>query len=174
MENLNIVQQNSFGQEISIKEADKMVKEFLNLKKNISTPEINDHLLRLNDENEISKTNTFIATQTKNAFIFSKKALMRFFDGSETDSLGNPESANYLMIVLGAHDEPKEVNGIQFDAGSFTVIALGCRMKENNGETFFHPLSIEKAASEYPPTLVQPSFLPDSESGENRLKFTII
>ena len=120
------------------------------------------------------QTNAFIQSQEKNAFIFSKDLLMRFFDGSETDDLGNPKSANYLMVVLGAHPKQKIVNEIPFEAGSFTVIALGCEKKiDTNGEITFHPLDIEEAASEYPPNRVISNLI-DKESSQGKIFFKII
>jgi hypothetical protein len=172
MENSNLLKQN-YGQKISIDDADAMVSELINLRANIDTPIITQSVTQRNDTDLIAKINVLIDSQEKNAFIFSKDLLMRFFDGSEVDKFGNPKSANYLMVVLGAHHKPKTVNDIPFEAGSFTVIALGCEKKiDASGEITFHPLDIKEAASEYPPTRVVTK-LSDKESFQNEVIFHV-
>lgn len=92
---------------------------------------------------------------------------MRFFDGSEEDKFGNPQSSNFLMVILGAH--PEKMDG--FEAGSFTVLTAGCirkieKDKDNQDVTRFYPLDIAYAANEYPPRAVVPSLKSDKDGNK--------
>ena len=82
---------------------------------------------------------------------------MRFFDGSEEDDDYNPQAANFLVVILGAHKNSETVNEQKFEAGSFTVLTAGCTRRTEEGKDGkktikFYPLSTPMPANEYPPT----------------------
>ena len=140
------------GQKIDLREAQGMIEEYLRLSNNTDTT-IKENVK--SDPVLQEKMNVFVKKREYNAFVFTKELLMRFFDGSEEDDDYNPQSANFLVVILGAHENAKTVNDQKFEAGSFTVLTAGCtrRTESKDGKKVikFYPLSTPKAANEYPP-----------------------
>lgn len=146
-------EQKSLGKKITLKEANGMVQLHKKLSDIVEMTLKPNATMQADPENLAAKAQVLISKKY-NAFIFTKDLIQRFFDGSETDSDGNPHCANYLMVLLGAHPIEKE----GFDAGSFTVLTVGCRKEttiERDKEVVkYYPLSIPEPANEYPPTAV--------------------
>lgn len=163
----NLTDGNSFGEKISLDEANDLVKEYVALdkvtKRVVDAPE--GSLLKVKAEEMSSKS--------YNAFIFTKDLIMRFFDGSESDEFGNPKSSNFLMVVLGAHPTKKG----DFEAGSFTVLTAGCERiiekdAKGNPTVKFYPLNILQPANEYPPHYVMP-VLKEEKDGKDKIDYFV-
>lgn len=142
----------TFGGKISLKYANAMIEEAINLNtmivRTVQSPP---------GDTDLRDRATVMNNETYNAFIFTKDLIMRFFDGSEKDDSGNPRSANFLMVLLGAH--PHDCG--EFKAGSPTVMTVGCERKiinpggvDGDEEVRFYPLGIAQPANEYPPKMV--------------------
>lgn len=86
-------------------------------------------------------------SEEHNAFIFSKDDVFRFFSG--------PETAEYLMVIFGAHHEESTSK-----IGSPTVIIAGVKQVEAGGADEdgvpFRTLNIPYPATEYPPKYATP------------------
>lgn len=157
--------ESSYGKEISLEEANMMIEEYRQLDAITSKTVKGDQL-----DAELSAKANVLINKTYNAFVFKKDLIMRFFDGSETDESGNPESANYIMVILGAHPTKTETH----EAGSFTVLTAGCRIDESTeGETRFYPLNIKSPANEYPPTAVITK-LGDEKEGQKMVSYFLL
>jgi hypothetical protein len=128
------------GKPISWNEALSMTGMYAKLK-SITKTFINQD----EDELLIEKTATMV-NKASSSFVFSKETVMRLFDGSEINDLGQPVSANYIMIMLGAHPVASE----GYEAGAFTVVTVGCEKMEVNGQAKFYPLTnFNLPANEY-------------------------
>lgn len=138
-----------YGKKIDLVEANSLIKEFQVL------DAITTKVIKSDAPDELKIKAVEMNSKSYNAFIFTKDLIQRFFDNSEKDQNGNPVSADYLMVLLGAH--PNEVG--DFKKGSFTVLTVGCIKKEEPnsksplGDIFF-PLGIPQPANEYPPKAV--------------------
>lgn len=154
----------SLGERISLEFAEELIQEHKALEK-ITTRIVNENADPLMRVKAIEMNG-----KNYNAFVFSKDLIMRFFDGSETDKFDNPQSSNFLLVILGAH--PKEVG--DFKAGSFTVLTAGCVRKvekvivegEEKEVTKFYPLDIDYPANEYPPQSVITSLVSDKDGNK--------
>jgi len=148
-----------YGGPIKLTEANEMIREFIDLNEII---EKKVKPIRGKNPNPQRMARAAVLNKgSYNAFIFTKDLIMRFFDGREKDEFGNPESSNFLMVILGAHPKKVKKFGSTFDAGSFTVLTAGCERrivktkgKKGKKEVRFYPLNIPKAANEYPPKKV--------------------
>jgi hypothetical protein len=149
----------SYGQPITWDEATEMINLHGQIK-NVTETKIKTKGLNA----ALSKKAQAMINSNHQAFIFSKKSIMRFFDGSEKDLHGNPVSANYLMVILGAHHGKTK----GYEGGALTVITTGIekRIEKNSkgkSETRYYPLKkIKFTANEYsipvppPPPPVKP------------------
>ncbi len=91
-----------------------------------------------------------------NCFVFKKDLITRFF----------PEvgGAEYLMVILGAHDKEDGV----FTAGTPTVIVAGCNLTatKENGEKDYETLNDPFPANEHPPGTGIINFPPAGSGGK--------
>ena len=145
----------NYGKKIQLAEAQDMIYEYESLRDKTELKVRTE----INKKEEQLKLQEFLKREGYNAFVFTKDLIMRFFDGSEEDDDFNPLASNYLVVILGAHKNAKEVNGKKFAAGSFTVLTAGCTRrteKDEKGEEVirFYPLSSLEPANEYPPETI--------------------
>jgi len=144
--------ENIFGKKISLADADSMIKEYLQIQditqRTVLTSSINNPKYSLDD---LKKAAFLIEEEDKkNAFVFDLNLIKRFFDGTEKDKqTGEIVKANFLVVLLGAHPTQSEINGVKFEAGSLTVLTVGCN-KDDNSDHFI-PLNIDEPANEWPP-----------------------
>ncbi len=131
---------------ISINDANTMIKRQLLLNsflKRTAKPNTPDGLEDDMDE--------FI-TRNVNAFIFDKGTIDRFFENEDT---------NYMVVLLGAHPNPEELERKlseeekkMYPPGSYTILVTGC--KDINSESLdLKIVDIDKPVTEYPPSLLK-------------------
>ncbi|AYB32180.1 hypothetical protein [Chryseolinea soli] len=153
--NIENLMKKTYGEKILLADANKMIKEFIDLNAITVKSVKQDGGQGINIEPSRRTRAVELNGNRCNAFIFSKDLIMRFFDGGEEDEFGNPRSANFLMVILGAHTEDVVRDGQEFKAGSFTVLTAGCErrvVKVNDEDRVgFYALNIPEAANEYPP-----------------------
>jgi hypothetical protein len=141
--------QKSYGKPITWEEATEMINTHGQIK-NITETKVNASKAKGADPALLKKAKAMIDSNHQ-AFIFSKECIMRFFDGSEKDEHGNPVSANYLMVILGAHHGKTK----GYEGGTLNVITTGCEKKveknaKGKAETRYYPLKkLKFTANEY-------------------------
>jgi hypothetical protein len=128
-----------YGKPITWEEATEMINTHLQIKK-ITETKVSASKAKGADAALLKKAQTMINTDHQ-AFIFSKESIMRFFDGSEKDEHGNPLSANYLMVILGAHHGKTK----GYEGGALTVLTTGVEKRvekdaKGKNETRYYPL----------------------------------
>ena len=139
----------SYGKPITWEEATEMIHTHGQIKK-ITETKVNAAKAKGADAALLKKAKAMIDCDHQ-AFIFSKECIMRFFDGSEKDEHGNPVSANYLMVILGAHHGKTK----GYEGGTLNVITTGCEKKveknaKGKAETRYYPLKkLKFTANEY-------------------------
>jgi hypothetical protein len=109
-------------------------------------------------------------TKDYNAFIFDKEQVLRFFN-IDPSSIPN-DSADCLMVILGAHDKTDIIGSLQVQEGEPTVLLAGCK-RQSDGS--FFTLNIPEPASEHPPQRVIASLPPKEDRlNSNSIKFNLI
>lgn len=139
----------TFGRPVSLPAINTMIDEFTKLDK-IIDKSVNE----AEQDVEKKKRAKEMISRSYNAFIFDKQLIDRFFHASP----GQEENV-YLMVLLGAHDKEETIGQEHYKAGSFTVIAMGCNMKEETSEgktvqVFFPAKTTDDPGTEYPPRKV--------------------
>jgi hypothetical protein len=153
---MKATEQKSYGKPISWDEATEMIHTHGQLKK-ITETKVSASKAKSADAALLKKAKTLIDCDHQ-AFIFSKESIMRFFDGSEKDEHGNPVSANYLMVILGAHHGKAK----GYEGGALTVITAGVtktveKNQAGKSETRYHPLKqLKFTANEFSTPLPPP------------------
>lgn len=139
----------TFGRKISLTKINTLIDEFNKLDKII------EKSVDKTEPDELKKKRAEeMISRSYNAFIFDKELIDRFFHASN----GQQEN-RYLMVLLGAHDKEETIDQEHFKAGSFTVIAVGCNMREETEgdkkvQVFFPANTTTDPGTEYPPRQV--------------------
>ena len=128
------------GMPITAEQANKYLQKYVSIREGLQKMQgFNDPShLPPGVEKDIA---TFYSTDI-NTFVFSKELIQRFFEPENTSQ--SQESANYLMIILGAKYEGDLL-------GRPTVVVAGVNKDEYN--KCYEALSITYAANEQPPAM---------------------
>lgn len=146
-----------YGKPITWEEATEMINTHVQLKQ-LTETKVNAAKAKGADATLLKKAQTMINTNHQ-AFIFSKESIVRFFDGSEKDEHGNPVSANYLMVILGAHHGKTK----GYEGGALTVLTTGVEKRvekdaKGKNETRYYPLKkMKHTITEYSAPVPPPS-----------------
>lgn len=119
------------GSPITLAVAKSMIDENKYLTDNIESkadPSITDPVL-------LAKIAQFL-NPNANAYVFSKAEVMRLFDND----------AELLVVCPGAHPQNETVDGVNFLAGSYTTVLLGCKPAGASVEV----INIAQPGSEFP------------------------
>jgi hypothetical protein len=92
-----------------------------------------------NDE-ELDKINVFIQ-RDKNAFVFDREDIERFFE----------KGATHLLVMHGAHANAEIDKGVK--KGSYTVLTIGCKQEKVGENLKFKAVDTIKPATQYPEKL---------------------
>lgn len=146
------------GKPISAEDAHKYMQTFIPLKRFLKNNILEGGITKeVSSETQFSPTKKLFQSEV-NAFIFDKKTIMRFFEGSD--------QADILMVILGTKFQTEEL-------GNPTVVLAGVRATDD--PNVFKSLNIEFPATEQPPRLVLTDFPKQNETlPPDTLKFNLI
>lgn len=134
--------------ELTVDEANEFIGTYLQIQQVVEKQFVKEKMQILGFQADVEdKVNVFLEKQSSNAFVFSRNAIERFFNGSEKDQNGIPAIADHLLIVLGARPFTQGNN----EPGSPTILAVGC-IQDRNNPTKFNVLNSEFPVGEWPPT----------------------
>lgn len=134
--------------ELSVDEANEFIGIYLQIQQVVEKRLVKSNIQTLGFQPDVEdKANVFLQKQNSNAFVFSRNAVERFFNGSEKDQNGIPAIADHLLIVLGARPFKQGNN----EPGSPTVLTVGC-IQDKNDPTKFNVLNSDFPIGEWPPT----------------------
>ncbi len=139
------------GQPITLTDAESMIEEYLQIQQ-ITQKCITSDAVTKYSHDALKRAGVLIDEEdNKNAFLFDRSLIERFFSGEEKDKLtGESTKADYLLVVIGAHPKDDIVDNINFKAGSLTVITVGC-IKDAQNPNILRAINIDKPANEWPP-----------------------
>ncbi len=160
-----------YGQKIDIAKAEKLIQKHTEITDKARV-QIKAHFETLKAEDGTLEFADALKYYSKeyNAFIFTKELVMRFFNGDPDDKHAPKQSADYLMVILGAQTEDDKDK--KFLKGEPTVLVAGVYKKEEESEDFYS-LGIPEAADEHPPHITIAEFPNQFNDAEKVFKFSL-